>query len=131
MKMDYIDYSWDQKTFDVHILRSHDRCAASVIKEDEKSALVNMNLTLPIHNKEFNCVFPMVKEDGEWRVSRRLGDSRRARPRELKGTHDPDRALLQDRLPCGLDALAKEQHSAIDRCQQREHDQDRQDDLPH
>lgn len=68
--LQYDQFEWDQKSFDIHILRSHDQCHAEVLQGGEASALVTMRLESLIHPRTFECVWPVVKDADGWRISR-------------------------------------------------------------
>ncbi len=99
-KMDYISFEWDQKTFDLHILRTHNNCSSEVLVPGETETLMTIKLTSMAHARQFSCVLPMVKEDDGWRITRHfeamekfaaeLPKARRALNDKLRETRELD-----------------------------------------
>lgn len=69
-KKQYVDFEWDQETFDLRILRSHEKCSATSEALSETEVLTTVLLASRMHNRTMSCVVPMTKADGSWKATR-------------------------------------------------------------
>ncbi|MCK5691063.1 hypothetical protein KAI87_17400, partial [Myxococcota bacterium] len=67
---DYANFEWDQETFDLRLLRSHESCSATVKPLSETEALATLTINTRMHEGTMSCTLPMVKEEGKWKMSR-------------------------------------------------------------
>ncbi len=66
---DYSHFNWDQRTFDLRLLQKRDICHATVLRQSPTDAITSLEITLRGDDKAFSCMLPLIKEDGNWKVT--------------------------------------------------------------